>query len=223
MVSNEHPVVLIGAGGHAAVCLELLMRQKASLLGYVSSDPSEDMHPHLAYLGNDEKLAQYKPDEIRLVMGIGFVVGSDLRERLYRHYRKMGFRFKTMIHESAVIALNAKLEEGAQVMAGAVIQARAVIGENALVNTRASVDHDSIVESHAAIMPGVTICGGVRIGEGSFIGAGATIIQQVVIGNRTVLGAGALALKSLPVGSYAYGVPAKEGKEEKDEKDENDI
>lgn len=223
MVSNELPVVLIGAGGHAAVCLEMLTRQRASLLGYVAPTPSEDLYTQLAYLGNDEKLAEYKPDEICLVMGVGFVVGSDLRERLYRQYRKKGFRFRALIHESAVIALNAELKEGAQVMAGAVVQARAVIGENVLVNTRASVDHDSIVESHSAIMPGVTICGDVRIGEGSFIGAGATIVQQVVIGNRTVLGAGALALKNLPASSYAYGVPAKDGKEGRDEKDENDI
>jgi len=217
MVSNDDlPVVLIGAGGHAAVCLELLMREKARLLGYVSPNPSKDLHPRLAYLGNDVKLAEYQPEEIRLVMGIGFVVGSELRERLYRQCREKGFRFRTLIHESAVIALDAELKEGAQVMAGAVVQARAVIGENVLVNTKASVDHDTIVEPHAAIMPGVTICGGVRIGEGCFIGAGATIVQQVAIGNRAVLGAGALALKNLPAGSFAYGVPAKEGRHEDD-------
>ena len=214
MVNNELPVALIGAGGHAAVCLELLRRQKACLLGYVSPVPSEDLHPQLAYLGSDDILEAYKPEEVNLVMGIGFVVGSDLRERLYRQYRKRGFRFKTLIHESAVVALDAELKEGAQVMAGAGVQARAVIGENVLVNTRASVDHDTIVESHAAIMPGATICGGVKIGEGCFIGAGATVVQQVFLGNRSVLGAGALALKNLPEGSYAYGAPAKEGRHE---------
>ena len=38
------------------------------------------------------------------------------------------------------------------------------------------------------ISPGVTLCGNVKVGEGSFIGASSTVIQNVKIGKNCGLG-----------------------------------
>jgi acetyltransferase EpsM len=59
------------------------------------------------------------------------------------------------------------------------------------------------------INPGVTVCGDVRIGEGSYIGAGATIKDKVSIGQWSVIGAGAVVISDIPPHVTAIGVPAR--------------
>lgn len=49
----------------------------------------------------------------------------------------------------------------------------------------------------------------VRIGEGSYIGTGAIILQGVQLGRRCIVGAGAVVVDSFPDDSVIVGVPAK--------------
>ncbi len=51
--------------------------------------------------------------------------------------------------------------------------------------------------------------GPVRIGEGSWIGAGAVILDGVQLGKRCIVGAGAVVTGDLPDNAVAVGVPAK--------------
>ena len=82
------------------------------------------------------------------------------------------------------------------------------IGENAIVNTNASVDHECLVGDHVHIAPGGVIAGGVRIGNGSFVGANATIIDGVSVGSNSTVGAGAVVIDDVPSGCTVVGVPA---------------
>ena len=50
---------------------------------------------------------------------------------------------------------------------------------------------------------------GVDVGEGSWLGAGAKILDGVTIGSRGVVGAGAVVRESVPEASIAVGVPAR--------------
>lgn len=51
--------------------------------------------------------------------------------------------------------------------------------------------------------------GKIVVGEGSFIGANATIMPGVRIGKHCVIGAGAVVTKNIPDYSVAVGVPAR--------------
>jgi acetyltransferase-like isoleucine patch superfamily enzyme len=50
---------------------------------------------------------------------------------------------------------------------------------------------------------------GVSIGEGSWMGAGAKILDGVTIGARAVIGAGAVVREDVPDWAVAVGVPAR--------------
>jgi Mg/Co/Ni transporter MgtE len=71
------------------------------------------------------------------------------------------------------------------------------------------VDHDSIVEDFVHVAPGATICGQVKIGKKSFIGANATILPRLTIGENSIIGAGSVVTKNIPDNVVAYGSPAK--------------
>ncbi|MUT65004.1 acetyltransferase [Paenibacillus sp. NEAU-GSW1] len=203
------PVILIGGGGHAKVCLDLLLRQQSEIVGYTALQASSSLPDYIAYLGDDEAVLRYEPGEVMLVNGIGMLGSSRIRSRIYARYKKAGYTFASLIHDSAVVSNLAEVCEGAQIMAGAVVQAGSVIGANVIVNTRAVIDHDCTIGKHAHISPGAVLCGGVTVGEHVHVGAGANVVQQVSIGDEAVIGAGSLVLRPVDSCSLVYGVPAK--------------
>lgn len=204
------PVILIGAGGHAAVVLDALALTGRPVLGLVDDDPAltgQQRHGH-AVLGVGDAIFEHDPQDIELVNAVGSVGRPDARAAIYERFFARDYRFAQVVHPAAVVAEHAALCEGVHIMAGAVIQSGAAIHANALVNTRAVVDHDTAIGAHTHVAPGATVCGGVAIGAACHIGAGATVIQGVRISNGAVVAAGAVVVRDVEAGATVRGVPA---------------
>lgn len=208
----DKPVIVLGAGGHAKVVLDILISQSAKIIGIVDSDFNKIGTKILgiSVIGDDSIVEQYPTQSIYLVNGLGSIGSTKAREALFIKFKKCGYDFATIIHKSAVIASDVELKEGTQVFAGAVIQTGTIIGHNSIINTKTSIDHDCHIEPHVHISPGVTICGNVIIGERTHIGAGTTIIQGIKIGTNAIIGAGSVVLRDQAENTMAFGVPAKE-------------
>ncbi len=208
---QRKPVILLGAGGHAKVLLDILLEQNTEILGIAEKDGVErpkDLFG-VPIIGSDSDVERYSPSEIELVNGIGSIGSTALRKRVYEKFKALGYRFRQVIHSSAVISRRAVLGEGVQVVAGAVINIGARIGENSIVNTNASVDHDCVLGAHVHIAPGVTLSGGVTVGDGSHIGTGANVVQGVCIGKGVIVAVGAVVLNDVEDGMMVCGVPAR--------------
>lgn len=203
----KRPVILLGCGGHGRVLLEILRQCSIPVLGY--TDQIKHTTLNLPYLGQDEAVYRYQPDEIVLVNGLGSVGNPEKRRKIYDVFKKNGYHFLSVVDRSAIVCRTAQLKEGVQVIAGAVVQCGAVIGENSIVNTKASVDHDCQIGSHVHIAPGATLCGNVTVKDGVHIGAGATVIQGVRIGHNSIVAAGAVVIHDVPPNVLVAGVPAK--------------
>jgi UDP-perosamine 4-acetyltransferase len=208
---KPHPLIVLGAGGHAKVLIDALRLRGCEILGIADADAGRHgtRHAGCRVVGDDAAVLMHDPAEIRLVNGVGSTGRPQARRRIFDEFKQRGYVFQTVTHPSAVIAADAVLEEGAQVMAGAIIQPGVRIGMNAIVNTAACVDHDCAVGAHVHLAPGVILSGGVRIGDGTHIGTGACVIQGVTIGEECVIGAGAVVLADIPAGMRAAGVPAR--------------
>ena len=208
---KERPVILLGAGGHAKVLLDILLEQRADIMG-IAEKVGADMPANLCgvpVIGSDSDVERYSPEEIELVNGLGTIGSTALRQGLYDKFRRQGYRFRKVIHPAALISRRAELGEGVQVMAGAVVNIGTRIGENSIVNTRASVDHDCVIGAHVHIAPGATLSGGVTVRDGSHIGTGASVVQGVSIEAGVIVGAGAVVVDDLAAGRTFCGVPAR--------------
>ncbi len=206
---NDKPVYLLAAGGHGSVVLDALAEMGVAVAGIV--DPAMRAGASvfdIAVLGGDAWLEGRSPDELVLANGAGAAPYKNLRGALYERFHQRGFAFISIRHPSAVVGRDAAFAEGSQVMAGCVVQCRARIGRNVVINTRASVDHDCIVEDHVFVGPGATLCGEVRIGEGTFVGAGAVILPGITVGGGAIVAAGALVARNVPAGALVMGVAA---------------
>jgi len=204
------PVIVLGAGGHAKVLIDALLKQSIQLLGITDPDPALTNATILGIplLGDDDAVLRCSPDTVLLVNGVGSARTTVQRRQLFDRFKEKGYQFATVIHPSAVIATDVVMDEGAQVMAGVVIQTASKIGSNTIINTKASVDHDCTIADHVHIAPGVTLSGAVEVGSGTHIGAGATVIQGVKIGEESLIGAGSLVLNDVPARVTVIGVPA---------------
>lgn len=194
------PCILIGAGGHARVVQELATLCGASIVGVCDpkfESSAEQRWNGLKVLGGDACLAEVDPKTTLLLNGLGMMPGNAIRKALYSRLSGMGFHFPALVHPFAWVSSGASINDGAQIMAGAVVQPGARVGDNSIINTRSSIDHDTHVGAHCHIAPGVTLCGDVCIGDSSFIGAGATVIQGVVAAPESIIKAGSLTTRDV--------------------------
>lgn len=205
----NNPIIIIGNGGHASVLTEILLSQGEKILGF-TAPTLENNSFNLPYLGMDEIIQNYPASEVDLVLGLGMIKPSPLREKIFSYFQGNGYQFKSVIHPLAIIAPSVKLGHGVQIMAGAIVQTNTTIDDNTIINTGTLIDHDCQIGSQTHISPGSKISGNVHIEKGTHIGTGATIIQGIHIGANCLIGAGAVVVKNIKSNVKAFGVPAKE-------------
>ncbi len=192
------PIILLGAGGHAAVLAELALRLGKNILGVVA--PTESTlkgFPDIAYLGCDAAIEKYSPMEVKLVNGIGTVsvIKNNERRKIFEHFKQRGYSFDTLIHPSVILASNVNVGEGVQIMAGVIIQPNVKIDSNTIINTGACVDHDCQIGHSVHVAPNVTLSGNVLIGENAFIGVGSVLIQGIHVDDNAMICAGMVVTK----------------------------
>lgn len=192
-------IVLLGAGGHAAVLFDILQQNGETVHCITAREVPIARSPfrHTEVINDDEFLTRFHPDDVLIVNGIGMLPYSSRREHLYRHYSALGYSFKNIISKQAIVSPFATLGTGAQILPGAVVQAGADIGENSIINSRAVIEHDSVIGRHNHIAPGAILCGAVTTGHGAFIGAGAIVIPNMTVGESAVIGAGVVIKKDI--------------------------
>lgn len=211
----KHKLLLIGAGGHCKVVLDMLLEFKEyEITGII--DRKERVGDDLfgvRVIGTDSDLSKLRKKGIgHSFVSVGSIGDASLRAKLHNLAAKAGFIFPNLIHPSALVSLRADLGTGNYVAPGVIINAGARIGDGCILNTGVIIEHDCVVEDFAHISPGAILNGGVTVGGGSHIGAGSVVIQNLNIGANTIIGAGSVVTKNVRRDMVAYGNPCKERK-----------
>ena len=198
--------MIIGAGGHASVLVDILMQQNREILGIVSPQIESEslVKINAAHYLKDEDVLGFDSKEIKLVNGVGSLPNSMLRAALYKKFSEAGYEFETIVADSSTVSSFATLLEGVQILHGAIIQAGSVIGENSIVNTGAQVDHDCQIGHNNHIAPGAILSGGVATEEFVHFGTNSAAMQYIKIGRHSVVGAGATATQDIPERTVCY-------------------
>lgn len=201
-------LILWGAGGHAAVVLDIAVAMGCfDPVALVDDGQPDCSSLHAPLLGSGRVLLSMPPGmDCQFLVSIG---DNQARARCFEAALRAGRLPATLIHPSAIISPLAVIGRGTVVMARAVINSRAVIGQNCIVNTGAVVEHDCLVADHVHIGPGALLGGGVQIQSYVSMGLGAIALPKAVIGQSAVIGAGGVVLDAVPASATAVGVPAR--------------
>jgi sugar O-acyltransferase (sialic acid O-acetyltransferase NeuD family) len=210
------PIVIVGAGGHGRVVLDMCRALGRPVAGFLDDGrPTGSTIEEVPVLGDSGRLED--PDLLRdhaVVLAFG-IIGEDpvlanrRRRELGDRLLARGGELATVVHPSVVVSSRAEIGVGTTVSSGAVIVTGARIGRNCMVHTVAIVDHDCVVEHGAQVGPMVTLCGGSRCREDSFLGVGVSVRPGLTVGARTRVGMQAGVLTDLPADVLAWGTPAR--------------
>ena len=193
--------ILIGGGGHARVVSSIIEAQENSHLEVVF-----DSNSKIETLDGVENFHKYNPDQFPNALAIVAIGDNKIRKQLAQTIQHV---FGKLIHPSASIDRLGLVGEGSVVLHHAVIQRGTRIGKHGIINTASSVDHDCVLGDFVHIAPNATLCGGVQIGDETFIGAGVVVLPQIKIGKRATVGAGSVVTKNIPDGATVVGNPGK--------------
>lgn len=205
-MSDSQKLAVIGAGGQAKVCLDIL-----ELMG---------VHPSLI-LGAEGSPGQLNGfdvesgyENISLLTHRGFThvliaVGDNIdRRNRAEECVSQGVRLFTAISPKSVISPKATVGEGSVVHHGAILDPYVEVGPLAIINTNSVISHDTRIGIAVHVAGQTIIGGGCKLGNQVFVGLGSTILPGLTIGDDIVIGAGSLVTKSLKDPGVYFGSPA---------------
>lgn len=205
-------IVIIGAGGHAKVILDILLKrkellnEKINILGFLDDNfKNLDKKEIFGFpiLGNISLIEKLKEESYFVI-----AIGDNLtRKKISQKYQTI--KLLNIIHPSSIIGINVQIGKGTVVMANTTINSFTIIKENVIINTGAIIEHDNVIESYVHISPGVILCGGVKVEENSWIGAGSIIKPNIKIGKNVIIGAGTVVIGDIEDNCTVVGNPAK--------------
>lgn len=189
---SKPSLILIGAGGHAHACIDVIEQHGQYQIAGLVGMPDEMNTLHLGYsaIASDSDLPELVKTYQYVVISVGHIRSSESRIRLYQKAAELGFQFPVIVAPTAYVSRHATLGAGTIVMHGAFVNAGARIGSNCIINTRALIEHDAIVEDHCHISTGAILNGDATIGAGSFVGSGTVIKEGISIGKGCLVGMG---------------------------------
>lgn len=189
---NGIPLLLVGAGGHARACIDVIERQAHFRIVGAVGRPEDVGTDVLGYrvLGTDVDLPSLIAEWRHVLVTIGHIKTPYPRVRLFELLEQGGAAFATVISPLAYVSPHARIGAGTIVMHGAIVNAGAVIGRNCIVNSNALVEHDVEIGDHCHVSTAAAVNGGVRVGSCTFIGSSASVKQCLTIGEGSLIGMG---------------------------------
>jgi sugar O-acyltransferase (sialic acid O-acetyltransferase NeuD family) len=188
---KENDIVIMGVGGHASMCIDILLEQNEfNLVGFIDKIEISDKKHNLKYLGSVENLDNLISMGLKnLIIGVGFLGQQNKREKYYDEFSKK-INIPTIIHEKSIIENTATIKGGCQIMAGAIIGSHVSIDSNCIINSGSIISHDCTIKKSSHITPGAILAGNVTIGRRCTIGMGSTIYLGLEISDDEVINNG---------------------------------
>ena len=201
---SGNSLLLIGAGGHARACIDVIEEEGSYTIGGLIGPPAEVGGSVLGYpvIGHDADLAGLLTQFPNVLIVVGQIKSPDMRMRLFDAVHGSGCSLPAIVSPLAHVSRHATLGAGTIVMHGAIVNAGARVGRNCIVNSLALVEHDAVVEDHCHISTSAAVNSGVRVASGTFVGSNASVRQLVNIGERCVIGIGQSVLADCERGTW---------------------
>lgn len=200
-------LAIVGASGHGTVIAEAAQDSGwDKILFFDDSFSSLTRILDWDLVGKTNVLLNNLSDFDGILVAIG---NNKKRTYLADQLYLAGGKLATIIHPTAIVSRYSTVGFGTVILAGVVINAGCTIGNNCIINTNATIEHDCVLAHGVHVAPSASMAGEVHVGELSWIGIGANILQQIRIGQQVMVGAGAVVVNNIQDNCTVVGIPAK--------------
>ena len=201
-------LAILGAGGHGRIVASVAESTGdwEEIVFYDTAYPEFNQSGNWPVVGNIEDLLSAVDKQQGVIIALG---DNNIRNKFFAKLDEVSANIVNLFHPSAVIAPDVILGRGITIMPNAVVNTGASISSGAIINTAAIVEHDCHVGLMVHLSPASVMAGGSHIGDFSWLGAGAVVIQSIKVCSRVNIGAGSVVLNDLKSNGTYVGIPAR--------------
>jgi len=198
--NNLQKICILGSGGHAASCIDLIeSTKKFEIIGVILKKGDKNIKKKFLkkyqILGNDNDYKKISKFCKNIVIGISFYKDLSLRSKIFKDLKKAGFKLPIICSPTSHVSLGTKIDEGTQIFHNVTINKNVIIGKNCIINSHALIEHDVAIDQNSQVSTGVVINGGCVIKENSFIGSGSILKENIVIKKKSFIKMGSIIKK----------------------------
>lgn len=198
---SKPEIILVGAGGHAHACIDVIEQQGVYRIAGLVGMPDQVGERHLGYevIAADKDLSSLAAQYRYAIVTVGQIKSPDIRIRLFQQLTDCDFILPVIVSPRAYLSRHATVGAGSIIMHDALVNAGAQIGMNCIINTKALVEHDAVVGNHCHVSTGSIVNGATIIREKTFIGSNAMISNNIEVGDGQIVGGGVTVLRPIPL------------------------
>ncbi|EMJ92080.1 acetyltransferase [Leptospira alstonii] len=196
---NKKDIILIGAGGHSKVCIDVIeLEDKFRIIGLIGRS-EEKGKSILGYeiLGDDSDLQNLRKVVENALIVVGQIKTSNLRKEIYNKLKSIEYVLPVIRSPLSYLSKYSSVGEGTILMHHSIINPGVSIGTNSIINSKALIEHDCKIGNHCHISTASVLNGGVELGDESFVGSGSIIREGIRIGRECFIGMNSKVLKDL--------------------------
>jgi sugar O-acyltransferase (sialic acid O-acetyltransferase NeuD family) len=195
---NKENIILIGAGGHALSCIDVIEQEnKYNIHGLVGlKDEVGKKISGYDVIATQDELVNLSKDFRYAFIAIGQIKSVKLRIDLYESVLNTGFKIPSIISPQSFISRNVQVGEGTIIMNGVILNSGVRIGNNCIINSKALIEHGTQIADHCHISTGAILNGDCVVESKSFVGSGAIVKHGITIKTSSFVNMGQIVTKN---------------------------
>ena len=195
---NKENIILIGAGGHALSCIDVIEQEnKYNIHGLVGlKDEVGKKISGYDVIATQDELVNLSKDFRYAFIAIGQIKSVKLRIDLYESVLNTGFKIPSIISPQSFISRTVQVGEGTIIMNGVILNSGVRIGNNCIINSKALIEHGTQIADHCHISTGAILNGDCVVESKSFVGSGAIIKHGITIKTGSFVNMGKIVTKN---------------------------
>ena len=140
MSTTKKKIYIIGTGDHANV-LKSILENKNTKIFLISKEESI-VKKKFNWVNEKLFIHKFKGKKINLINGIAVNPKNNIRIKVNKYFKNLGFKFNKLISKTAIIHKSSSIEDEVQILNGVIIQNQVKIGKNTIINTGSIIEHD---------------------------------------------------------------------------------
>ncbi len=198
-MNNQKKIVIIGAGGHAKSCIDIIEKQNKYKIHGIIGAKEEAQKEVLNYkvIGSESNLGEIVADCSNAFIAIGHIKDNKVRTHFYYLLKNIGFELPTIISPEATVSKYSTIGDSTIIMHSSVVNAGTSIGSNCIINSKALIEHDVTIGNDCHISTGVILNGSVTVNNSSFVGSGTIINQSIEIRKNSIIPSGSIIKENI--------------------------